>query len=114
MNIGQLPHALGVIFTEAFSLQAGLGGFMGALLAGVQRATFSNEAGLGSSAIVHAAAKTNIPAKQGIAGMMGSFVDTVIICTMTALIIVISGVYENSAGIEGVTLTSQAMAHSML
>ncbi|MCB9991787.1 MAG: alanine:cation symporter family protein [Rhodospirillales bacterium] len=113
MNIANLPHALGVIVSEAFSFQAGLGGFIGALLAGVQRATFSNEAGLGSSAIIHAAAQTNIPAKQGIAGMMGSFVDTVIICMMTALIIVISGAYETADGVSGVELTSAAMADAV-
>ncbi len=113
MNLPALPGALGIIVTSAFSLQAGVGGFIGALLAGVQRATFSNEAGLGSSAIVHATAQTDIPAKQGIAGMMGSFVDTVVICMMTALIIVISGVYETTDGMAGVELTSAAMERSV-
>lgn len=113
LNIEALPGALATIVTSAFSLEAGVGGFIGALLAGVQRATFSNEAGLGSSAIVHATTKTNIPAKQGIAGMMGSFVDTVIICMITALIIVISGAYLNSTGVEGVSLTSAAMASAV-
>ncbi len=113
MNLPALPGALGIIVTSAFSLQAGVGGFIGALLAGVQRATFSNEAGLGSSAIVHATAQTNIPAKQGIAGMMGSFVDTVVICMMTALIIVISGVYETTDGMAGVELTSAAMGSAV-
>jgi AGCS family alanine or glycine:cation symporter len=113
MNLPALPGALGIIVTSAFSLQAGVGGFIGALLAGVQRATFSNEAGLGSAAIVHATAQTNIPAKQGIAGMMGSFVDTIVICMMTALIIVISGVYETTDGMAGVELTSAAMESSV-
>ena len=113
MNLPALPGALGIIVTSAFSLQAGVGGFIGALLAGVQRATFSNEAGLGSAAIVHATAQTNIPAKQGIAGMMGSFVDTIVICMMTALIIVISGVYETTDGMAGVELTSAAMGSAV-
>ena len=113
MNLPALPGALGIIVTSAFSLQAGVGGFIGALLAGVQRATFSNEAGLGSAAIVHATAQTDIPAKQGIAGMMGSFVDTVVICMMTALIIVISGVYETTDGMTGVELTSAAMGSAV-
>lgn len=113
MNLPALPGALGIIVTSAFSLQAGVGGFIGALLAGIQRATFSNEAGLGSAAIVHATAQTDIPAKQGIAGMMGSFVDTVVICMMTALIIVISGVYETTDGIAGVELTSAAMGSAV-
>jgi len=113
MNLPALPGALGIIVTSAFSLQAGVGGFIGALLAGIQRATFSNEAGLGSAAIVHATAQTDIPAKQGIAGMMGSFVDTVVICMMTALIIVISGVYETTDGVAGVELTSAAMGSAV-
>jgi len=113
MNLPALPGALGIIVTSAFSLQAGVGGFIGALLAGIQRATFSNEAGLGSAAIVHATAQTDIPAKQGIAGMMGSFVDTVVICMMTALIIVISGVYETTDGMTGVELTSAAMGSAV-
>tara|TARA_Y100001960_G_scaffold329623_1_gene421484 strand:- start:581 stop:2035 length:1455 start_codon:yes stop_codon:yes gene_type:complete len=113
VNFSLLPDALLIIVTSAFSLQAGIGGFIGALLAGVQRATFSNEAGLGSSAIIHATAKTNIPVKQGIAGMMGSFIDTVIICMMTALIIVISGVYEREDGMAGIELTSAAMGNAV-
>ena len=113
INLSSLPNALLIIVTSAFSLQAGIGGFIGALLAGVQRATFSNEAGLGSSAIIHATAKTNIPVKQGIAGMMGSFVDTVIICMMTALIIVISGVYKTTEGMAGIELTSAAMGNAV-
>jgi AGCS family alanine or glycine:cation symporter len=113
INFSSLPDALMIIVTSAFSLEAGIGGFVGALLAGIQRATFSNEAGLGSSAIIHATAKTNIPVKQGIAGMMGSFVDTVIICMMTALIIVISGAYKTTDGIAGVELTSAAMGSAV-
>tara|TARA_Y100001936_G_scaffold238465_1_gene270323 strand:+ start:5535 stop:6989 length:1455 start_codon:yes stop_codon:yes gene_type:complete len=109
INFSSLLDALLIILTSAFSFQAGIGGFIGALLAGVQRATFSNEAGLGSSAIIHATARTNIPVKQGIAGMMGSFIDTVIICMMTALIIVISGVYKSTDGMAGIELTSAAM-----
>lgn len=113
MNIAEVPAAFITIVSSAFSMEAGVGGLVGAILVGVQRASFSNEAGLGSSAIVHATAQTNIPAKQGIAGMMGSFVDTVVICMFTALIIVISGVYKDSTGIDGVELTSAAMAASV-
>ena len=113
MNIAEVPAAFITIVSSAFSMEAGVGGLVGAILVGVQRASFSNEAGLGSSAIVHATAQTNIPAKQGIAGMMGSFVDTVVICMFTALIIVISGVYKDSTGIDGVELTSAAMGASV-
>lgn len=108
-NAEHIPGAIATIFREALVPEAGLGGLIGAILAGVRRATFSNEAGLGSSAIVHCTAKTNIPARQGIAGMMGSFVDTVIVCMVTALLIVISGVYEGNPGVEGVGLVSKAM-----
>lgn len=113
MNFADVPAAFATIFYSAFSMEAGIGGLVGAILTGVQRASFSNEAGLGSSAIVHATAKTSIPAKQGIAGMMGSFIDTVVICMFTALIIVISGVYKESNGIGGVELTSAAMGASV-
>jgi AGCS family alanine or glycine:cation symporter len=113
INFSAVPDAFMAIVTSAFSLEAGLGGFIGAILAGVQRASFSNEAGLGSSAIIHATARTQYPVRQGIAGMMGSFVDTVIVCTMTALIIVVSGLYQGSDGMAGVALTSAAMADSV-
>lgn len=105
-----IPGALGTIFTEAFSPSAGFGGLIGVLLVGVQRATFSNEAGLGSAAIVHATAKTDDAVSQGLVGMLGPFIDTIVICTVTALVIVISGVYEGGQGVEGVALTSKAFA----
>lgn len=109
MHYQNIPHALMTIFSDAFFLKAGLGGFFGALLVGVQRASFSNEAGLGSAAIVHAAAKTDKPISQGFVGMLGPFIDTVVICMVTALMIVITGVYQDGAGIEGVELTSRAL-----
>jgi alanine or glycine:cation symporter, AGCS family len=90
--------------------QAGFGAVMGALLMGVQRATFSNEAGLGSAAIAHSAVKTDVPISQGMVGMLGPFIDTVVICMVTALVIVISGTYVAGGGIEGVELTSRAFA----
>ena len=105
-----IPAGLLTIITSAFSLEAGIGGFLGGLLVGVQRAAFSNEAGLGSAPIVHSTAKTNDPISQGFVGMLGPFIDTVIICTVTALVIVISGAYVDGSGVEGVELTSRAMA----
>ena len=77
---------------------------------GVQRATFSNEAGLGSSAIAHSAVRTEVPVSQGMVAMLGPSIDTVIICMVTALVIVISGTYIEGGGIEGVELTSRAFA----
>jgi AGCS family alanine or glycine:cation symporter len=104
-----IPSAMGIIFSEAFNLSAGFGGLLGVLLVGVQRAAFSNEAGLGSAAIVHANANTNDAVSQGFVGMLGPFIDTVIICLITALVIVISGAYEGVEGISGVELTSAAL-----
>lgn len=105
-----IPDAIAIIFKSAFSLEAGIGGFVGGVLNGVQRAAFSNEAGLGSAAIVHANAKTDSPVSQGIVGMLGPFIDTIVICTITALVIVITGAYENVDGLGGVELTSDAFA----
>lgn len=107
-HAGQVPDAIVTILREAFTPAAGLGGLLGGLLVGVQRASFSNESGLGSAAIVQSCAKTNIPVRQGAASMMGPFIDTVVICTMTALVIVVTGVYEGGKGIAGVELTSRA------
>lgn len=103
-----IPSGISAIFQSAFSMEAGIGGLFGGLLVGVQRAAFSNEAGLGSAAIVHSTAKTNSPVSQGMIGMLGPFIDTIVICTVTALVIVISGAYTQGSGIEGVELTSRA------
>ncbi len=105
-----IPGAIQTIFELALYPEAGIGALMGALLMGVQRATFSNEAGLGSSAIAHSAVKTDVPISQGMVGMLGPFIDTVVICMVTALVIVISGTYVEGGGIEGVELTSRAFA----
>ncbi len=107
-HAGQIPGAFVTIFESAFGVQAGIGGLMGALLMGVQRATFSNESGFGTAAIAHSAVKTNEPVSQGFVGMLGPFIDTVIICSVTALVITVTGVYESGNGMEGVALTSRA------
>ena len=88
------------------------GGFVGVLIVGVQRAVFSNEAGIGSAAIAHAAAKTKEPVREGIVALLGPFVDTIVICLMTALVVLITGVYDDPAleGVTGAALTSQAFA----
>jgi len=103
-----IPGAFVTIFQMALAPEAGLGGLLGALLMGVQRAAFSNEAGVGSAAIVHSTARTNEPISQGFVGMLGPFVDTIVICMVTALVIVISGAYVDGAEMEGVALTSRA------
>ncbi len=116
INIGQVPKAIGLIFRYAFTPAAAVGGFSGAVVAaairfGVARGVFSNESGLGSAAIAHAAAKTNNPVQQGIIAMLGTFIDTIIVCSMTALVILTSGAWES--GENGAVLTSQAFKSSV-
>jgi len=111
LNIHNLIPSLITIFDLALTPEAGFGAIIGALLIGVQRAAFSNEAGIGSAAIVHATAQTNEPVSQGFVGMLGPFIDTIVICMVTALVIVITGAHEGvdpNAAIEGVSLTSRA------
>ena len=113
-NIGQIPAAFGAILHGAFSLEAGIGGLIGVIVQGFKRAAFSSEAGIGSAAIAHATAQSHYPVRQGIVALLEPFIDTVVICTMTALVIIITGVYnapEHAALIdarEGAALTSVA------
>lgn len=111
VNIHNVPQALVVIVSSAFAPDPGMvvGGIVGALIAGFRRAAFSNEAGFGSAAIAHSAVKTREPVTEGLVALLEPFIDTIVICTMTALVIVISGVYTE-AGVDGVTLTSHAFA----
>jgi len=109
IHYANIPEAFSIMFREAFAPEAGIGGLMGALLVGVQRASFSNESGLGSAAIVHSTAKTEDAVSQGFVGMLGPFVDTVVICLVTALVIIISGAYTEVDGLQGVELTSKAL-----
>tara|TARA_B100001059_G_scaffold203492_2_gene212221 strand:+ start:113 stop:1717 length:1605 start_codon:yes stop_codon:yes gene_type:complete len=88
-NFSFVDDAFGMIFSQAFSPQAGLGGILGVLITGFRRAAFSNEAGAGSASIAHAAVKTKYPASEGLVALLEPFIDTVVICTMTALVIII-------------------------
>ncbi len=108
-NITQVPNAFARIFEGAFSSKAVYGGFIGVLITGFQRAAFSNEAGIGSASIAHSAAKTDEPVSEGIVALLEPFIDTVVICTMTALVIVITDSYDPGAT-EGISLTSRAFA----
>jgi len=110
VNADKLGYALTVIFQSAFGLEAFSGGMIGAIIAGFKRAAFSSEAGLGSAPIAHATARTTEPVREGCVALLEPFIDTVVICFMTGMLIVITGVYQNSDGIEGVVLTSQAFA----
>jgi len=119
MNIGKVPAAFGMIFNGAFGGMAMAGGLVGVLVQGFRRAAFSNEAGVGSAAIAHSAVKTNYPASEGIVALLEPFIDTVVICTMTALVIIITNIdgqfvtYGTADGLNGVTLTSTAFASSI-
>ena len=88
-NFWFIDDAFGMIFSQAFSPQAGLGGFLGVLITGFRRAAFSNEAGAGSASIAHSAVKTKYAASEGLVALLEPFIDTVVICTMTALVIII-------------------------
>jgi AGCS family alanine or glycine:cation symporter len=106
-NIGKIPWALGLVIKGAFAPTAIAGGIIGVLIQGLKRAAFSNEAGVGSAAIAHSAVKTNEPLTEGYVALLEPFIDTVVICTMTALVIVITGAY-GTEGLSGVALTSSA------
>lgn len=109
-NFSEIPAALGDIITSAFGARAVAGGALGAIIVamqkGIARGIFSNEAGLGSAPIAAAAAQTNEPVRQGLVSMTGTFIDTIIICTMTGLSIVLTGTWD--MGLEGVAVTTTA------
>ncbi|MDG1135513.1 MAG: alanine/glycine:cation symporter family protein, partial [Bacteroidales bacterium] len=110
MNIENTGNALRLIIDGAFGDNAMKGGLIGVLIVGFQRAAFSNEAGVGSAAIAHSAVKTNKPITEGFVSLLEPFIDTVVICTMTALVLIYTGTYENPMGHEGTQLTSMAFA----
>lgn len=116
LNITEVPAAFALIIKSAFSPAAAGGGALGygimiAIRQGVARGVFSNEAGLGSAPIAHAAAQTKDPVRQGLIGMLGTFIDTIVICSITGLIIVTSGIMEG--GLKGAPLTQAAFEVSL-
>ncbi len=116
LHLERIPTALGLVFTHAFTPVAAGGGFAGAtvwaaLRFGVARGIFSNEAGLGSAPIAHAAAGTDSPVRQGTVAMLGTFIDTLVICTLTGLVILVSGAW--STGESGAALSSLAFAEAL-
>ena len=113
-NHEALPWALGQILTQAFSGEAAAGGALGALIIGFQRAVFSNEAGIGSAAIAHSAVRTRDPATEGHVALLEPFVDTLIICMVTALVIITTGYFEPgfAEGRDGIAMTSAAFART--
>ncbi len=116
LHIEQVPEALATIIDSAFNGASAAGGFAGAsvwaaIRFGVARGIFSNEAGLGSAPIAHAAARTNEPVEQGLIAMLGTFIDTLVVCTMTGLVIMLTGVLES--GISGASLTASAFGSAI-
>ena len=112
-HITEVPAMIGTIVSQAFTGPAMYGGFVGVLVNGIRRAAFSNEAGQGSAAFAHAAARTHEPAREGMVAMVGPFIDTIVICTMTALVCMITGVYlqpefQSGEFIVGAKMTAAA------
>jgi AGCS family alanine or glycine:cation symporter len=122
-NFSSIPGAFGQILSGAFDSGAMYGGIIGVLIQGFKRAAFSNEAGIGSASIAHSAAKTDEPISEGMVSLLEPFIDTVVICTMTALVIIISGYGSldaaealsraKSGDLQAVELTSSAFAQTM-
>jgi AGCS family alanine or glycine:cation symporter len=110
MNAEQVPTAFAFIMTDAFSGDAVAGGsLLAVMIYGVQRGAYSNEAGMGTESLVHGAAKTDQPIRQGLVAMIGPIIDTMIICTATALLILVADTWQGAEA-EGVTLTANAFS----
>ena len=107
-NLEKVPGILASIVHNAFSPDAAVGGFLGVVLIGVSRGVFSNEAGLGTEVMAHGAAKTNEPVREGLIAMLGPVADTLIVCTCTAIVILLAGAWENPGDLSGVVLTANA------
>ncbi|WP_374764562.1 alanine/glycine:cation symporter family protein [Yunchengibacter salinarum] len=108
---GEIPNAIALILEGAFTGEGIQGGIVGVLIMGLRRAAFSNEAGLGSAAIAHAAAKTREPIAEGLVALLEPFVDTVLVCTMTALVIIVTGFHVQTGTTDGIVLTTSAFDH---
>jgi len=112
-NTGSIGPSFALIFRDAFSAESVLGGSLGALvITGVRRAAFSNEAGIGTAPMAHGAAKTNEPVREGLVAMLGPVVDTIVVCTMTALALIMTGVW-NAGESDGITMTADAFELAM-
>ena len=110
MNISNLGTVVAQIIGGAFSASALKGGFVGVLIIGFQRAAFSNEAGVGSASIAHSASKTNEHISEGTVALLEPFVDTVVVCTMTAMVLLFTGFADGATGLTGAALTSEAFS----
>ncbi len=112
MNLTAIPAAFVLIFKSAFTMEGVSGGFIGIMILGFQRAAFSNEAGLGSAAIAHSAVQTDEPLSEGFVALLEPFIDTVVICTLTGLVLVLTLPTEAlmGSGMSGIELTSMAFS----
>lgn len=114
LNVTAIPEALGLIFNNALNIWAVGGAVVGeAIRWGVARGLFSNEAGLGSSPMAHAAAKTNEPVREGLVAMLEPFIDTLIVCSLTGLVIIVSGALQGDHGLTGAQLTAHAFQQNL-
>jgi AGCS family alanine or glycine:cation symporter len=109
-NAARVPEAVATIFFSAFSLKAGIGGLVGVMIQGFRRAAFSNEAGVGSAAIAHSAARTNEPLREGVVALLEPFIDTIVVCSMTGLVIVVTGAYQAPEAGEKIAMTAYAFS----
>jgi AGCS family alanine or glycine:cation symporter len=113
IHVDVIPHYLGLIITDAFSAQAALGGALGTLIVtGFKRAAFSNEAGIGTATLAHGAAKTKEPVREGLVAMLGPAIDTLLVCSLTAMAILVTGVWK-TGGENGITLTASAFGEAL-
>jgi AGCS family alanine or glycine:cation symporter len=110
VNFAHIGDAFSEIYYGAFTADGISGGVIGVLVVGFQRAAFSNEAGVGSAAIAHSAVKTDEPVSEGIVSLLEPFVDTIVVCTMTALVLIFSGYAQDTQGLTGSALTSAAFS----
>ncbi|BDD12169.1 sodium:alanine symporter (plasmid) [Fulvitalea axinellae] len=113
LNYDKVPESFALIFEDAFTGKAAVGGALGTLvIIGAQRAAFSNEAGIGTAPMMHGEAKTNEPVQEGLVAMLGPAIDTIVVCTLTALVIIITGEWK-TGGNNGVALTSEAFTKAL-
>jgi AGCS family alanine or glycine:cation symporter len=113
LHAGEVPGLLASIVREAFQPSAVGGGLLGVILIGISRGAFSNEAGVGTEVMAHGAAKTNEPVREGLVAMLGPVADTLIVCTCTALVVLLAGDWQGSEGLSGITLTAGAFRNEL-
>ena len=111
LNLDKIPGVFASIFHSAFSFEAGLGGFIGTALTGARRAAYVNEAGVGTASMMHGASRNDSPIREGLVAMIGPAIDSGLVCTLTALPILIAGDYASSGGIKGLYIALNSFEH---